>query len=57
MNTRKPQPTKPITASTRATKASGIRRLNTVTATPQALSMNAHSNNEPSCPPHTAAKR
>ena len=53
----KPIDTMPITASTRATTCSGRWRENAATAAVQPARTSSHSNNEPSCAPHTAVKR
>ena len=57
MKLKKPTLIRPSTPSTRATMSSGKWRLNTLTATVHDASISTHSNNEPSCPPHTAAMR
>ncbi len=57
MNSRKPTLIQPITASTRPTKAKGSRLLHSATASVHAVSRYSHSSSDPSCPPHTAAKR
>ncbi|SLX09881.1 Uncharacterised protein [Klebsiella pneumoniae] len=57
INSRKPKAIIPITASTRATASSGIRRLKRATAKVQTLSSRTHSSSEPSCAPQVAATR
>ena len=57
MNSRNPKAIIPITASTRATASSGIRRLKMATAKVQTLSSRTHSSSEPSCAPQVAATR
>ncbi|MCY1216236.1 hypothetical protein D9M72_281060 [compost metagenome] len=56
-NARKPALIAPITASTRATAASGSCRLHADTASDHRPSISVHSSIEPSCPPQTAAMR
>ena len=56
-NSRKPAAIQLITASTRATIGTASWRLKNVTATIHTVSSSTHSSNEPSWPPHTAAKR
>ena len=56
-NRRKPTPTSPITASTRANISRGNRRDSTLTAAPQPLRISTHSSSDPSCPPQTAPMR
>ncbi|GHK51019.1 hypothetical protein KPZU09_07550 [Klebsiella pneumoniae] len=51
INSRNPKAIIPITASTRATASSGIRRLKMATAKVQTLSSRTHSSSEPSCAP------
>ncbi len=57
MNNKNPMLTRPMTPSTRATKASGRPRLNRVTASVQPPRIKLHSSSEPSCAPHTAEMR
>jgi len=57
MKSRKPQLTRPMTPSTRATKSCGRRRLNTVTASVHTVRISVHKSSEPSCEPQVAAKR
>ena len=57
MNSKKPTLISPMTASTRATIACGRWRENSVTITVHSARMKVHNRIEPSCPPHTAAKR
>ena len=58
MNSRKPTPTRPITASTRASIARGqVARAQRHRAAPSPASISTHSSSEPSCEPHVAAKR
>ncbi len=56
-NARKPMETSPITASTRASSASGRLRERSVTAVAQPVSISTQSSSEPSCEPQVAAIR
>ena len=53
MNSRKPTPIMPCTASTRARSSGGRLLLNTATAAAHSDSMNTHRSMEPSWFPHT----
>src|SRR6187551_3965481 len=57
INAKKPTLTKPITAISLILKVSGKLFANMVTAIVQIDKMATHNNMEPSCPPHTAARR
>src|SRR5688572_13833886 len=57
MKSAKPALISPSTPSTRLVIVSGMLRLNTLTATVQIACTSSHSGSEPSCAPHTAAKR
>ena len=57
MKSRNPALTTPRTPSTRAANDSGSCRLKAATASDQVASASAQSTSDPSCAPHTAAKR
>ena len=57
MNNRKPVLIIPSTEITRTLNTSGRPLLNSVTATVQTHSINAHNHNDPSCAPQTAEIR
>ena len=56
-NSNRPLLMPPITPSTRATKLSGKRRLNSATNSDQPASISVQSSIDPSWPPQTAAMR